>query len=286
MTLWILYSILSAWTWSTSDFFSKKVLILREADEVYLIGFRYWIAIPFLLPIFFLTRIPHLDPVFWKLQIVWLPVEVIATYLYLRAIKISPLSLTLPLLSLTPLFLLLTSRIILGEISSPRATIGIFLIVVGSYLLYFEKGSEGVIGPFKRFLKEKGSILMLIVAFLYSLTSVFGKILISHSSPLFFSAYYPIVMTLVLTPLSLKGGKRELKRGSKDLFWAGFFFAFMILFHMLALYRAKVAYMIALKRLSGVFGVLYGWIFFKEKLRMRLLAALIMVIGAFLVSGG
>ncbi len=283
--MWVLFSILSAWTWSTSDYFSKRALENKEADEISLIGFRYWISIPLLIPIFFLIPFPHISSLFWEIHLVWLPVELLAVFLYIRAIKISPLSLTLPLLSLTPMFLLFTSYVILGETASSRAILGIILIVVGSYLLYFEQ-KRGLLAPFKRFIQEKGSILMVIVAFLYSLTSVFGKVLISNSSPLFFSAYYPIVMSLVTAPIVFSRPQKRLFLKGRFLILSGVFFSLMILFHMLALSQAKVSYMIALKRLSGVFGVIYGFTFYKEKLELRLPASLIMVIGAFLISTG
>ncbi|MEE8536375.1 MAG: EamA family transporter, partial [Acidobacteriota bacterium] len=64
----------------------------------------------------------------------------------------------------------------------------------------------------------------------------------------------------------------------------GFFYFCMVLFHYLALDLVEVAYMISIKRTSMVFGVLYGWLFFKEaEIRQRLLASLLMVAGAVLI---
>jgi drug/metabolite transporter (DMT)-like permease len=45
---------------------------------------------------------------------------------------------------------------------------------------------------------------------------------------------------------------------------------------------APAAYMIAVKRLSLVFGVLMGWMFFNERnIRFRLIGASVMVSGIF-----
>ena len=58
----------------------------------------------------------------------------------------------------------------------------------------------------------------------------------------------------------------------------------MVISHMLAISLAKVAYVISVKRMSLVIGVLYGYLFFKEKhIGERFLGALLMFIGFILV---
>ncbi len=283
--MWVFFSILSAFGWATSDAFSKRALGegVKEASVIWL---RYVISLPFLLPFLFVMKLPRLDPFFFKLHFVWLPLEVTALFLYMRAIKISPLSLTVPFLSLTPAFLLFTQWLFLGEKASITATFGIVLIVIGSYLLSSTIESGSLLRPFFALFREKGSVLMVLVALIYSFTSVFGKMLIMHSSPIFFSVYYTFIMAVILTPLYLARGRgSNLKRNYKPVILASFFFALMIVSHMLALFQTKVAYMIALKRLSSVIGVIYGGLFFKEKfIHLRLVGALLMVLGAILIS--
>jgi uncharacterized membrane protein len=54
--------------------------------------------------------------------------------------------------------------------------------------------------------------------------------------------------------------------------------------HFVSLSMAPVAYMISVKRLSLVFGVVLGWLFFGEQnIRFRLVGALVMVGGVFLL---
>jgi len=58
----------------------------------------------------------------------------------------------------------------------------------------------------------------------------------------------------------------------------------MIASHMVAISLAKVAYVISIKRMSLIIGVLYGYLFFKEeKIRDRLFGAFLMFIGFVLV---
>jgi drug/metabolite transporter (DMT)-like permease len=53
---------------------------------------------------------------------------------------------------------------------------------------------------------------------------------------------------------------------------------------MMAIAQVEAAYMIAVKRLSLLFGVLYGaWWFGEENIRERLAGAAIMIAGVFLI---
>ena len=58
----------------------------------------------------------------------------------------------------------------------------------------------------------------------------------------------------------------------------------MIISHVIAISQTKAVYMISVKRLSPFFGVIYGGILFKEKhIRLRLLAASCMCLGAIII---
>ncbi|MFA4829228.1 MAG: hypothetical protein WC594_08415, partial [Thermodesulfovibrionales bacterium] len=54
--------------------------------------------------------------------------------------------------------------------------------------------------------------------------------------------------------------------------------------HMLAMKLTKVAYMISVKRLSLIIGIMYGYFLFKEEnVRERLLGAILMFTGFVMV---
>jgi drug/metabolite transporter (DMT)-like permease len=143
---------------------------------------------------------------------------------------------------------------------------------------------NGFLSPFKAIGREKGSVLMIVVAFIYSITSSLGKMAIEHSSPLFFGATYFIVLTVLFSPVALIAGKDKevFLKGEryKRLFFPGLFYSIMIVTHMLALGMANVAYMIAIKRASLIIAVIYGYFLFKEKnIRERLGGAVLMFAG-------
>lgn len=282
--IWVLYSLLSAFSWATADVFTKKI---SKVDDYILMLARFLFATPFVLLLLFFIEIPKLDNIFWFVLSLAIPIEVLAWILYIKAIRISPLSLVTPFLTLTPLFLVFTSFVILEEIPTPIGFFGISLVVIGAYTLNLKEYKRGILEPFKAIFKKKGCIYMVIVAFLFSITANLGKILVLKSSPLFFSAIYSplLVMPFLITAYFTSREKiTQLKSNFRNLFPIGLFFALMAIFHNLAIQLVIVPYMISIKRTSSIFSVLYGCFIFKEKnIKERLAGALIMVIGAALI---
>jgi len=280
---WVLLSIISAFTLATSDALTKKAL--TDSNEYLVAWFRLLFSLPLLLFLYIFVPIPKLDIEFYKAFVLALPLEIIALVLYIKALRISPLSLTLPFLALTPVFLILISYLIIGEKVSFQGSMGIILLAIGSYSLNMHEMRKGIFKPFKAIVKEKGSVLMVGVALIYSITSSLGKMAIVHSSPLFFGVTYFIALTIIFTPIALWMGKTDLKsfiaRGQfKGLFFPGIFYSVMIASHVIAISLTKVAYMISLKRTSLLIGVMYGYFFFKEKnIGERLSGAVLMLIG-------
>ena len=99
-----------------------------------------------------------------------------------KAIEKSDISKVMPMLSFTPLFLLVTSPVILGETIHLLGILGILFVVIGSYLLNLDLSKNSIFEPFKGLLREKGTRYMLIVSFLWSFSANFDKLSIQNSS--------------------------------------------------------------------------------------------------------
>ncbi|RMG72662.1 MAG: EamA/RhaT family transporter [Nitrospirae bacterium] len=284
--MWILLTLASAFSLATSDALTKRVL--NRENELMVAWLRLLFSLPLLILIFPFIDLPETDWQFWSAFLSALPLEILALILYVKALRLSPMSLTLPFLSLTPLFLIITSRLLIGERVSMQGAAGILLIVTGSYTLNISSIKNGLLEPVRAIFRERGSVYMILVSFIYSITSTLGKIGVQHSSPVFFGTTYFMAVTLALTPfvyLKLKGGITErLKRDWKLVILPGLFFGLMILTHMFAIEVAKVSYMISLKRTSLLIGSLYGFLFFGEKRVLeRLLGAVLMFSGLVLI---
>lgn len=283
--MWILYSLLTAFFLATSDALTKRALATR--DEYYVAWARLLFALPVLVISLILIEIPPLDKTFWLATLIALPLEIGAIILYTKALKSSPISLTMPFLALTPLFLILISYILLGEKVSLSGGAGIFLIATGSYTLHIHKVRQRLLEPVKAILKEKGSVMMIIVAFIFSFTASLGKMAIEHSSPIFFGGFYFILVTIFFTPIALFKNKGKITIERKDmapLMSIGVTYSMMIIFHMLAMSMSQVAYMISIKRMSLLFSILYGYLLFKEeKIIERAIGGVIMFAGFVLI---
>ncbi len=284
---WVFLSLISAFTLATSDAFTKRAL--THSNEYLVAWFRLLFSLPLLFLLWIFIPLPELDIEFYKAFALALPLEIIAIVFYIKALRISPLSLTLPFLALTPVFLILVSYLIIGEKVSFHGGIGIIFLTAGSYALNLHEMRKGILEPFRAITKEKGSVLMIAVALIYSITSSLGKMAIEHSSPLFFGITYFTAVTIIFAPAALWIGRNELKsfvseKQFKGLLLPGLFYSVMIASHMIAISLAKVAYMISVKRTSLIIGVVYGYFFFREKnVGERLLGAVLMFIGFIMI---
>lgn len=282
--MWVTLSLLTAFSLATSDALTKKML--RSRDEYFVAWIRLLFTLPVLMTSLFFIEIPSLDRTFWVATVCALPLEITALILYTKALKVSPLSVTVPFLALTPLFLIFTSNLILGESVSIRGAAGILLMAAGAYTLNLHKAKHAVMGPIRAIFKEKGSVMMIGVAFIYSITSSLGKMAIEHSSPLFFGSFYFILVTILFTPIAIKKNRGNLSFRKKEMISfvsIGFTYSIMIVCHMLAMSLVNVAYMISVKRTSILFGIFYGHLLFREERITEKIAGGIIMLAGFIM---
>jgi len=283
---WLILGIFTAFFEAIKDVFGKQNL--KKSDEYVVAWSLSFFSVIFLTPWVIYTGIPELNTQFWISLLIGGSINAVTTLLYIKAIKVSDLSLTVPLVALTPLFMLLTSPLIVGEYPKFFDYIGILLIVAGSYLLNIKEKSQGYLAPFKALLNEPGPKFMLIVAFLWSITSNFDKIGVKNSSPIFWLFSLFGTMTILLLPVLLHktpNPSRKILKQLPMLGAMGFFNAIGVLCQMQALTLTLVVQVIAIKRTSVLMGVLFGHFIFKEKdIQQRLLGAGIMILGVFFIS--
>ena len=247
----------------------------------------FW-ALPFFLLGFLLVETPPLDQTFWWTFILSIPINFLAYVLYIYAIKISPISLSVPFLAFTPVFMILTGFFILGETINLWGGLGISLIVLGGYILHYRKYQKNLLAPFSAFLREKGSWFMLIVAILFAFAAVIGKKAILHSSPLFFSYSFFLVFNITVLVSMLMFGSIDpgkIARNTPKGLWLGTLLMVHITFHGLAIAISTAVYMVAVKRSSILFTVLLSWLILKEtNIKYRGLGALLMFAGMLLIT--
>ena len=107
--MWYIISILSGFFFASADALSKKEA--RRTPAIVLAWVREFYALPFLLPLLFFIDIPEIQAGFWSAMAILVILDLVTTFLYMRAIQIAPLSLTVPYLGLSPIFLLVIPSI-------------------------------------------------------------------------------------------------------------------------------------------------------------------------------
>ena len=283
---WIAYSFLTAFFESLKDVLGKKSL---EKCNEYIVAWSLRIfAFPFILPLLVFTKEMELGSRFWPALLAGGALNIVTTILYMKAIKTSDLSVTVPMVTFTPLFLLLTSPFIVGEFPSLKGVFGILLIVMGSYLLHLKEKKKGLLAPFKAIVKEKGPRLMLVVAFIWSITSNIDKVGIQNSSIVHWAIAMHIFSIFAMIPVvwvTSRSSMSQVWKRQKVLFPMGFVNALKYIFQMAAIQLTLVAYVISIKRTSAILSVVLGFLIFKEKgFRERLTGSVIMILGVLLIT--
>ncbi|MCD6389697.1 MAG: DMT family transporter [Desulfobulbaceae bacterium] len=283
---WFFLSLVTALCVAVRD--TSVKIFCRDLKLQKIAAFELFWSLPFLIIGCLFIEIPVLDQTFWWTFFLSLPINWLAYILYLYSLKLSPLSLTVPFLAFTPLFILLTGFFILDETVNSWGITGVWLIVGGSYLLNFSNLKKGLLEPFKSILREKGSLLMLGVAFIFSFAAVVGKKSMIHSSPLFFTFFFFLIFNITLLFglfLFKQTSWSSIIKNSKKGLLLGSLLTTHVACHGLAIMLTNAVYMITVKRSSILFSIILSSFILKEtNIRSRGLGALLMFCGAMLIG--
>ena len=287
---WLLLTLVCAFALASSDAAAKHWLVGRSAWDMLLV--RLGLAGVLLLPWLAWQPPGELTPQFWGWMALLVPLELVAMLLYMRAIRDHALSLTLPYMAFTPVFILLLGYLLLGETVDSRGIAGIVLVVLGSWLLNFESvgrlSARALLSPFRAVVYNPGSRMMLLAAFIYAFTAAGSKVAMQEVGSDGFGALYFAVVGGAALLASLVARPRAYRVLSEQplvsLLVAGLM-ALMVMTHFAAIAQVEAAYMIAVKRTSMLFGILYGALLFGERhIGRHLLAGALMIGGVALIA--
>ncbi len=279
--MWFLLSFLTAIFRSLNDIAGKY--FVKDRD-VYSIGLsmRLWSSL-ILIPLMLFTDMVNPDKDFYSLLLISGILNSLVTVLYFNSLKKSDISLSMPILTLTPVFMIFTSPFITGEMPSIKGVFGIILIVIGAYSINIDKSKGGLMTPILSLINGKGTRSMLFVALIWSVSAPIDKLGVESSSPLFWGTSVNVFMVFSIY-LFILFTKKDIDNKALKLFWPGIFAALTIITQMTALKLAIVPYVIAIKRTSILFSVIAGIFLFKEKGGVhRLISTFLMVVGVMII---
>lgn len=282
--MWILL-MLGVVTLQSANDIIKKYLLNRKYNEYALAFGVRSIAGIIALSIAFFQPV-SLDVTFWIALACGGTLNTVTTVLYFKALKYTDISIAMPLLALTPAFLLVTSPLIAGEIPPAVGMVGVLFIVAGAYALLYTP-STGLLAPFAAIRKNKGVRYMLIVAILYSITSAIDKVGVQHSSPILWAGSVNVWISLLLAPICVHVLQIKKVAVADFVKFAplGVMAAATSIMQMLAISLIYVSYVASMKRLTILVAVVVGGALFQEGQRMqRSIAALIMVAGVVIIA--
>jgi len=208
-----------------------------------------------------------------------------------KAYEIGDMSLMYPIVRSSPVFVVLMGMVFLKEMPSKMALLGIGVVIVGVHIinqksLFFSE----LFGSFGRIRKNLITVACL-TAFSSACYSVVDKKGVLAIEPiLFFYLFFSISGFMFLCYLLFLRDSRkryfELLRADKFKITLAAVLEFSSYILILYAFRiSKIAYIVALRQISVVFGALYGIIFLKEKhSKVRLVGALIIFLGVFLIT--
>lgn len=223
----------------------------------------------------------------------WLPAGVAALFHFLshlafiQSVRLADFSLTVPLLSLTPVFTTLIAWLLLGETPPARTTCGILLVVLGAALL--QRPASFSWPAFAASWRARGPWLMIATAALWSIALPLDKLAVASSSALFHGFFLTLAITAVA--LAVLAARREklpvaALADCRGLFWGAFVFcAAALASQLFALSLTLAGVVETIKRgLGNLLAVLFGRMVFGEPTTAgKWLASAIMAFGVALI---
>jgi drug/metabolite transporter (DMT)-like permease len=284
------FTLVGAVSWATFDALRKR--LAREVSPVYL-GLLLPLTQAPLLALWAATREPFGLPVACLSPLAGSALlNALALVLFLDALRLSPLSLMIPLLSFTPVLSTTLAWLFRGQAPGAAQYAGAGMVVLGAVVLGRSGGAwKGLAST----LREPGVRRMALVALLWSCTSVLDQTAVALGAG---SWYAPVVTAavalLLLLWTLLRGQGRLFLQALRPLAAHPLLVGTAVVIGAAALavqieaFRwAPIGFIEVVKRGIGMASaVLLGWFLFGEPLnRWKGLAVLLLTLGVALVVG-
>ncbi len=223
--------------------------------------------------------------------LIYLSIEVlmvaVSTLLYFRAMQVTPISLCMPYISFTPVFLIVTGQVMLGEMPAAEKLIGVVMIFIGSLAMHRLLFANGWLEPVKAIWRERGCFYMLLVGFVNSITNPIDKQLVmmtdAFTQACAFGAGMCVFFTILLFARRADAGK-VIRAVPYWAALAGTLEAVALIFQLSSHNYIDVVITISVKRAGIILVVLLGWLIFKEKgIGDKLIASSVMLIGVLII---
>jgi drug/metabolite transporter (DMT)-like permease len=225
----------------------------------------------------------HILPTFLIYLFLDVALVTLCLWLYFRALQVSPLSVCIPFLAFTPVFLIPTGYVLWHELPSLLKSLGVILIVIGSLVMHWRQFAVSWMAPFRAIIDEKNSRYMLGVAFLFSLTNPLDKKLVQMSDAYFQAFAFSVGLCwsfFLLAMLQRHDLEAALQDNIPQLTLAGAGEAVSRLLQFASYNFIAMAIAASIKGAGIVLAVFCGYWFFQERgISDKAIAASVMLAG-------
>lgn len=281
----LLLVVASSLGWAGFDLLRK--LLVREIPPVALVFLLTVASAPLFAVWTVADGAARMTPGYWLPALGSVLLNIFANLLFLQGMRIAPLSVTVPLLSLTPVFATVLAIPLLGEKPSFQAVLGILLVIAGALWLNWQpRVQETADDPGG---KLRGAVMVALTALFWSLTIPLDKLAVERATAPFHGTVLnggvAIGVLLVLVAQRRLGDLTRLRRVPGTFGLALVVSVLALALQLLALPLAFVGTIETLKRGIGNFMALVsGSIFFQERVTVpKVLAVALMAVGVGLI---
>lgn len=194
----------------------------------------------------------------------------------MKSFSTGDLSLVSSFLSLSPLFLLITSPLVTGDPLSAAEVISVILVVLGTLVIVYRPWRD------HERAQRVAIAYALCAAVCFSLNTCFDRLAVQTSSPTLAAFWVTLLAGLMFVPamLSRRGTLRQIAGCEKPLALRGFFEIAFMVSKLYALGVLPAPTVVAIQRVSLIFSIVSGKVVFNEGDFLRRLCG-----GALIVSG-
>jgi len=182
--------------------FGKSLLIKQKCQHIdsWLLVFsaRLISAIALMLLVYFLDYEIPTSPTFWLITLATALLSIVASTLYVEAIKKGQLSIVVPIQATVPLFMIIVIMIAYHEMPNQQALISILFIVTAiGYILFASVNKQNINTSLFSVL------LSLVAAIIFGLSTVLDRVAIAAvaNGAIVYSAYWNLISAILMTPI-------------------------------------------------------------------------------------
>ena len=283
---WVTLAVMAALTQVLRNAAMKS--IGHKLDEHINVLGRFVFLLPFAALAVWMKGVPEVKPGFWWVCVLFGFLQTSATLSLSKALLYGSMGVVTSLWKLATIWLVVLAFLTLGETPSAWGLVGIFITLVGVYGLNVSRTRIGWFEPVRALFTDKGMRYTVLASLLYAPSVITFKQAVVLSDATFGTFATYAAAALVVLPLSLWKSAEHFKDVPR--LWKGFvslgFFAFLTSLTQAEAFRLTLtSYVESVKQVEILLAIGIGYVFFKERERVRetLLGGVVILAGIVLL---